>query len=150
MSIASAASHVRGKLPSPVSAAKARFASRLEGRTTLFQCGARALRLPAGRQSKGMVTDDFKDRQKHAAAKRALELVEPGMTLGLGSGSTARHFVDLVGEKVSAGLDIRCVATSEATAAQARALGIRLATLDEIDELDVTIDGADEIDPQLR
>jgi len=97
-----------------------------------------------------MVTDDFKDRQKHAAAKRALELVEPGMTLGLGSGSTARHFVDLVGEKVSAGLDIRCVATSEATAAQARALGIRLATLDEIDELDVTIDGADEIDPQLR
>ena len=72
------------------------------------------------------------------------------MKLGLGSGSTARQFVDLVGEKVRAGLDIRCVATSEATETQAKALGIPLAPLDELLELDLTVDGADEIDPKLR
>ena len=71
------------------------------------------------------------------------------MKLGLGSGSTARHFVDLVGERVKAGLDIRCVATSEATDAQAKALGIPLGTLDDIPELDLTVDGADEVDPKL-
>jgi ribose 5-phosphate isomerase A len=90
------------------------------------------------------------DRRKREAAERALDLVKPGMRLGLGSGTTARYFVDLVGAKVAAGLDIRCVATSEATAAQARALGIPLATLDEVPELDLTVDGADEIDPELR
>ena len=72
------------------------------------------------------------------------------MKLGLGSGSTARHFVDLVGKRVAEGLDIRCVATSEATEAQAKALGIPLASLDELLELDLTVDGADEIDPKLR
>ena len=72
------------------------------------------------------------------------------MKLGLGSGSTAHHFVDLVGERVKAGLDVHCVATSETTAAQAKSLGIPLATLDEIPELDLTVDGADEIDPKLR
>ncbi len=90
------------------------------------------------------------DRQKREAARRALDLVEPGMRLGLGTGTTARHFVDLVGEKVAAGLDLRCVATSEATAIQAKALGIPLATLEEIPELDLVIDGADEIDHELR
>lgn len=90
------------------------------------------------------------ERLKREAAERALDLVEPGMRLGLGSGTTAHAFVDLVGERVKAGLDVRCVATSEATAAQAKALGIPLATLDEIPELDLTIDGADEIDPELR
>jgi ribose 5-phosphate isomerase A len=90
------------------------------------------------------------DRQKLEAARRATELVEPGMRLGLGSGTTARHFVDLVGEKVAEGLDVRCVATSEATAAQAKALGIPLATLEEAPELDLTVDGADEIDLELR
>ena len=72
------------------------------------------------------------------------------MKLGLGSGSTARHFVDLVGERVKAGLDIRCVATSKATEAQAKALGIPLGTLDDIPELDLTVDGADEVDPKLK
>ena len=90
------------------------------------------------------------DRLKREAAGRALDLVEPGMRLGLGSGTTAHAFVDLVGERVKAGLDVRCVATSEATAAQAKALGIALATLEEIPELDLTVDGADEIDPGLR
>lgn len=91
-----------------------------------------------------------RDQRKREAAQRALALVEPGMRLGLGSGSTARHFVDLVGDKVAAGLDVRCVATSEATATQAKARGIPLATLDELPELDLTVDGADEIDPNLR
>jgi ribose 5-phosphate isomerase A len=90
------------------------------------------------------------ERRKREAAQRALHLVEPGMRLGLGSGTTAHHFVDLVGDKVAAGLDVRCVATSEATAALAKARGIPLATLDELPELDLTVDGADEIDPELR
>jgi ribose 5-phosphate isomerase A len=97
-----------------------------------------------------MAATDDRDQRKREAAERALQFVKPGMKLGLGSGSTARHFVDLVGEKVKAGLDILCVATSEATAAQAKALGIPLRTLDDIPELDLTVDGADEIDPKLR
>ena len=91
-----------------------------------------------------------KDRGKREAAQRALEFVRPGMKLGLGSGTTAHHFVDLVGDKVRGGLDILCVATSQATEAQARALGIPVSTLDEVSELDLTVDGADEIDPELR
>jgi ribose 5-phosphate isomerase A len=71
------------------------------------------------------------------------------MRLGLGTGSTARLFVDLLGSRVREGLDVLCVPTSEATGAQARALGIPLTTLDETPELDVTVDGADEIGPGL-
>ena len=89
------------------------------------------------------------DSLKRAAAERALDFVRPGMRLGLGSGSTAKIFVDVLGERVRSGLEIRTVATSEATAAQARALGIPLTTLDEMPELDLTIDGADEISPDL-
>jgi ribose 5-phosphate isomerase A len=89
------------------------------------------------------------EAQKRAAAARALEYVRPGMRLGLGTGSTAKHFVDLLGERVRAGLDIIAVPTSEATRAQAAKLGIALTTLDEIAELDLTIDGADEIAPDL-
>ena len=97
-----------------------------------------------------MAATPDRDQRKRQAAERALKLVAPGMKLGLGSGSTARHFVDLVGERVKAGLYIRCVATSEATASQAKALGIPLASLNEIPELDLTVDGADEVDPELR
>ena len=89
------------------------------------------------------------EAMKRAAAAEALKLVEPGMKLGLGTGSTARHFVDLLGERVAAGLDVVGVPTSEATRAQAEALGIRLSTLDALVELDMTIDGADEIGPGL-
>jgi ribose 5-phosphate isomerase A len=91
-----------------------------------------------------------RDQRKREAAERALQLVMPGMKLGLGSGSTARQFVDLVGERVKAGLHVRCVATSEGTAAQAKALGIQLTTLDDMPELDLTVDGADEVDPKLN
>lgn len=90
------------------------------------------------------------DDMKRMAALKAAELVQDGMRLGLGTGSTARHFVDAVGEKVRAGMRLVCVATSEATRAQAEGLGIPLTTLDETPELDLTVDGADEFDDQLR
>lgn len=86
---------------------------------------------------------------KRQAAAAAIDEVRPGMRLGLGTGSTAWHFVDLLGEKVRAGLKCVAVPTSEVTAAQALALGIPLTTLDETPELDLTVDGADEIAPGL-
>jgi ribose 5-phosphate isomerase A len=86
---------------------------------------------------------------KREAAARALEFVRPGMRLGLGTGSTARHFVDLLGERVRGGLEVVGVPTSEATRTQAAAAGIALTSLDEIQELDLTVDGADEIAPDL-
>ncbi len=87
---------------------------------------------------------------KRQAAARALEEVRDGMRLGLGTGSTARHFVDLLGEKVRAGLKVVGVPTSEATRMQAESCGIALTTLDDIDRLDLTVDGADEIDPAFN
>ncbi len=87
---------------------------------------------------------------KQQAAERALELVEDGMTLGLGTGSTAARFVDLVGRRVKEGLKVRCVPTSEATRAQAERLGIPLISLDQHPFLDLTVDGADELDNDLR
>src|SRR6185312_11716063 len=100
--------------------------------------------------SKGFlrVTMDV-ETQKRAAAERALDFVRPGMRLGLGTGSTAAHFVNLLGERVRAGLKIVAVPTSEATRAQAERLGIALTTLDEAPQLDLTVDGADEIAPDL-
>src|SRR5690348_16250751 len=90
------------------------------------------------------------DAQKRAAAARAIEFVRPGMKLGLGTGSTARHFVELLGEKVRTGLDVIGVPTSEATRADAQRCGVPLTTLDETPELDLTVDGADEVDPNLN
>ncbi|WP_036293066.1 ribose-5-phosphate isomerase RpiA [Methylosinus sp. PW1] len=90
------------------------------------------------------------DELKRQAAAVALEAVAPGMRLGLGTGSTAAHFVDLLGAKVKAGLEVLCVPTSERTRAQAAALGVPLATLDEAPELDLTVDGADELDAKMR
>ena len=89
------------------------------------------------------------DAQKRAAAARAVEFVRPGMRLGLGTGSTAKHFVELLGERVHAGLDIIAVPTSAATRADAERCGIALTTLDETPELDLTVDGTDEIAPDL-
>jgi ribose 5-phosphate isomerase A len=86
---------------------------------------------------------------KREAAAGALEYVKPGMRLGLGTGSTARPFVEMLGERVRAGLDVIAVPTSEATRAQAEECGIRLTTLDDTPELDLTVDGADEIGPDL-
>jgi ribose 5-phosphate isomerase A len=86
---------------------------------------------------------------KRQAAARALEAVRDGMRLGLGTGSTAKHFVELLGEKVRAGLRVVGVPTSESTKADALRCGVPLTTLDEIDRLDLTVDGADEVDPAL-
>jgi len=90
------------------------------------------------------------DELKKAAALAALAHIKSGMKLGLGTGSTAKHFVDGVGAKVKEGWDLLCVPTSEATRKQAEGLGIKLTTLDETPVLDVTVDGADELDGQLR
>jgi ribose 5-phosphate isomerase A len=89
------------------------------------------------------------DSYKRAAAARAVEFVRPGMRLGLGTGSTAQAFIELLAERVHAGLKIVTVPTSEATRSQAVRLGIPLTTLDETPELDLTVDGADEIAPDL-
>ena len=89
------------------------------------------------------------DAQKRAAAARALEFVCDGMRLGLGTGSTAKHFVELLGKRVRHGLKVIAVATSDATRRDAERVGIPLTTLDDTPELDLTLDGADEIAPDL-
>jgi ribose 5-phosphate isomerase A len=89
------------------------------------------------------------ETQKRAAAARALELVEPGMRLGLGTGSTARHFVELLAERMRGGLRVVAVPTSEATRRDAQRLGVPLTSLEETPALDLTVDGADEIAPDL-
>ena len=90
------------------------------------------------------------DELKRQAAARALDFVQSGMKLGLGTGSTAKHFVELLGERVRGGLDVIGVPTSEATRNDAIRCGVRLTTLDEVDRLDLTVDGADEIDASLN
>jgi ribose 5-phosphate isomerase A len=89
------------------------------------------------------------DGLKRLAAARALDEVRDGMRLGLGTGSTAKHFVELLGERVKAGLTVIGVPTSEATRADAERCGVPLTTLDAVDQLDLTVDGADEIDSAL-
>lgn len=84
-----------------------------------------------------------------ASAQAALEFVEEGQTLGLGTGRAAEAFVRALGARVRTGLHVRGVPTSEATAALALELGIRLVTLEEVGRLDATFDGADEVDSNL-
>ena len=86
---------------------------------------------------------------KRAAAAKALEYVSDGMKLGLGSGSTAELFVELLAPKVRGGMKLLCVPTSERTATLARKLGITLSSLDDLAPLDLTVDGADEADRNL-
>jgi ribose 5-phosphate isomerase A len=86
------------------------------------------------------------DAEKRDAAEQALAFVRPGMTLGLGSGSTASLVIDLLGERVRGGLSLRGVPSSEATAARARKGGIPLVSPEEAEEIDLVIDGADEVD----
>jgi ribose 5-phosphate isomerase A len=89
------------------------------------------------------------DAYKRQAAAGALPFVQSGMRVGLGTGSTAAHFVELLAERVRAGLRVVAVPTSEVTRALAARLGIPLTTLDETPELDLTVDGADEVAPDL-
>jgi len=90
------------------------------------------------------------DGEKEAAARASVEMVRDGDIVGLGTGSTAAYAVGFLGERVRAGLKIRGIPTSIHTRELAASLGIPLTTLDEFQEIDVTIDGADEVDPDLR
>lgn len=89
-------------------------------------------------------------QMKIKAAEAALSHVEDGMRLGIGTGSTAEEFVRLLAEKVADGLQVQGVPTSERTARLCLDLGVPLKSLDELPELDLTIDGADEVDADLR
>src|SRR5260370_33367667 len=104
--------------------------------------------LPTGRAAVRRTAMTLEDYKREAAAA-ALEFGEPGMRLGLGTGSTAKCFVELLADRVRAGFDVVGVATSGATRTDAERLGLPLTTLDETPELDLTIDGADEIAPDL-
>ncbi len=90
------------------------------------------------------------EQEKEAAARASLRFVRDGDTVGLGTGSTAAYAVRFLGERVRAGLKIRGIPTSGQTKELAAGLGIPLTTLDEFQQIDVTIDGADEIDSELR
>jgi ribose 5-phosphate isomerase A len=90
------------------------------------------------------------DNEKETAARASLPFVQDGNIVGLGTGSTAAHAVRLLGDRVRAGLKIRGIPTSTGTKALALAVGIPLSTLDEFQQVDVTIDGTDEFDPPLN
>jgi ribose 5-phosphate isomerase A len=90
------------------------------------------------------------DQEKEAAARASLQFVKDGQVVGLGTGSTAAYFIKLLGEKVKQGLRIRGIPTSDRSRELALSLGIPLITLDDCQEIAVTVDGADEVDPQLR
>jgi ribose 5-phosphate isomerase A len=89
------------------------------------------------------------DEAKALVGKRAAELVQDGMRVGLGTGSTATMFIRSLGERVKAGLKIRCVASSDASHNLGLSLGMDVVTLAELPELDIYIDGADEVGPEL-
>lgn len=90
------------------------------------------------------------DRLKRAAARAAVEEVRDGMTIGLGTGTTAAFAIAAIGERIAAGLAVRAVATSDRTAAAAVAAGIAVIDLPPSGTIDLCIDGVDEIDPALR
>jgi len=90
------------------------------------------------------------DQEKEAAARASLRFVKDGQIVGLGTGSTAAYFIRLLGDEVKNGLRIRGIPSSDRSREQAASLGIPLTTLDECQQIDVTVDGADEVDPQLR
>jgi ribose 5-phosphate isomerase A len=95
-------------------------------------------------QHQQQLSDAAVSSQKRAAAQAAAELIEDGMRVGLGTGSTVAHLLPAIAARGCTGL--RCVATSPATESSARALGLQMETLDDLGELDVAIDGADQID----
>jgi ribose 5-phosphate isomerase A len=90
------------------------------------------------------------EQEKRAAAGASLRFIKDGQIVGIGTGSTAACFIHLLGEEVKKGLRIRGIPTSARSREQAASLGIPLTTLDDCPEIDVTVDGADEVDPQLR
>jgi ribose 5-phosphate isomerase A len=97
-----------------------------------------------------LLTSMANDQEKEAAARASLRFVKDGHVVGLGTGSTAAYFIKLLGEEVKNGLRVRGIPTSIRSRELALSLGIPLVTLDDCQEIDVTVDGADEVDPQLR
>ncbi len=96
------------------------------------------------------MTKEQKDIEKKAAAERAVDFVKDGMTVGLGSGSTVFFAIKKIGELVRAGLNIKAVSTSDATTQLAQSEGIKLISIDDAGEIDLTIDGADEADSSFN
>ena len=90
------------------------------------------------------------DQEKEAAARASLQFIRDGYVVGMGTGSTAARFIDLLGEQVKSGLKIRGIPSSDRSREQAAKLGIPVITFEECQQIDVTVDGADEVDPQLR
>ncbi len=87
---------------------------------------------------------------KRKAGERAAEFIEDGMVIGMGTGTTVYYTIQAVGRRVAAGLKVRAVSTSEETRRLCRELGIPLVSLDDVSAVDVTVDGADEVDPELN
>jgi ribose 5-phosphate isomerase A len=88
------------------------------------------------------------EHEKENAAMAAMEFVEDGMTIGLGTGSTAKYFVEMLAEEVADGLVVRCIETSEQTRRLASSLGVPLIPFEQVERIHLTVDGADEVDPQ--
>jgi len=88
------------------------------------------------------------EHEKENAALAAMEYVEDGMTIGLGTGSTAKYFVEMLAEEVADGLVVRCIETSEQTRRLASSLGVPLIPFEQVERIHLTVDGADEVDPQ--
>ncbi len=90
------------------------------------------------------------NKEKKAAAEKAVEFIESGMLVGLGTGSTVKFMIESLAEKIKTGLDVKTVSTSNATSRFAESLGITVLNFNDVDEIDLTIDGADEVDPNLN
>lgn len=90
------------------------------------------------------------EKEKEAAARASLRFIKDGQVVGLGTGSTAAYFIQLLGEQVKRGLRVRGIPSSERSGEQAASLGIPLTSFEECPEIDVTVDGTDEVDPELR
>jgi ribose 5-phosphate isomerase A len=92
----------------------------------------------------------MKMNEKKLAAEKSIEFIKDGMTLGLGTGSTVFFLVNKLAELVKQGLEVKCVSTSNQTSELAKSLGIKIVNLNEVDFIDLTIDGADEVDKNLN
>ena len=90
------------------------------------------------------------NKEKKAAAEKAVEFIESGMLVGLGTGSTVKFMIESLSKKIKNGLDIKTISTSNATSKFAESLGITVLNFSDVDEIDLTIDGADEVDSNLN
>ena len=90
------------------------------------------------------------DQEKKQAALEAVKHIKDNMVVGLGTGSTAKHMIEAVGKLVADGMNLTCVPSSDATEKLAKQLGIKIVALDEIEKIDITIDGADEFDGDFQ